>query len=121
MKTGLAVLAAVLLSVPSLMAEPTAQPSASLAKKLDSIIIPHVEFYTANINDTVRDIANYSRHSDPAKKGVEIILLDRGNQVEISIDKRNISVHNVLKRVAEITGARLEYEGQKVILGRPVS
>lgn len=94
----------------------TGQQATALAKKLDAIIIPAIEFNQTHINDVVMFLTAVSKQHDPAKVGVSIILMDRESQAEISLNLSNVSLHRVLKLVAEKAGLLLDLEGQSVIL-----
>lgn len=98
---------------------PTDKPGATLEKRLKSIIIPSIEFYGANINDVVSDISRAAKDHDKAKQGVHIVLLDRDNQADINIERKKISLYDVLKLVSKATGIPLAFQGQTIILAKP--
>lgn len=119
MRTAVMTICVMLAGVLCLAEGTTDQQATALAKKLDSIIIPEIELNEANINDVVPYLAAASRQYDPAKVGVNIILMDKENEAGISLNLTNVSLHKALKLVAEKANLSLDLEGQAVVLRKP--
>ncbi len=112
MKTAIAVLSVIFAGGLSCLAESTpARPSsASLSQKLDSIIIPQIQFHDANINDVIQYLAGQGKLLDPDRKGVNIVLMDKENKSRVYMSVRNITLHKALKSLATMADLSLEIE-----------
>ena len=122
MKTAIAVLSVIFAGGLSCLAESTpARPSsASLSQKLDSIIIPQVEFHDANVNDVIQYLAAQGKLRDPDRKGVNIVLMDKENKSRIYMSVRNISLYKALKSIATMADLSLEIEeGRTNVMLKP--
>ncbi len=122
MKTAIAVLSVIFAGGLSCLAESTpARPSsASLSQKLDSIIIPQVEFHDANVNDVIQYLAAQGKLRDPDRKGVNIVLMDKENKSRIYMSVRNISLYKALKSLATMADLSLEIEeGRTNVMLKP--
>ena len=122
MKTAIAVLSVIFAGGLSCLAEsvPTRHSSASLSQKLDSIIIPQVEFHDANINTVIQYLTAQGKLRDPDRKGVNIVLMDKENKSRIYMSVRNISLHKALKSLATMADLSLEIEeGRTSVMLKP--
>jgi len=118
MKTAIAALCVMLMGGLSCLAE---RPSgASLSQKLDSIIIPQIQFYDANINDVIQYLAGQGKLRDPDRKGVNIVLMDKENKSRIYMSVRNISLRKALISLATMADLSLEIEeGRTSVMLKP--
>jgi hypothetical protein len=121
MKTAIVTLCAVFIGVLACFAESTPdQQNTALSKKLDSIVIPHVEFTNANLNTIVRYLNDVGKENDPDKTGVNIVLMDKENKSKITLPLiKKVSLHKVLKLVTEMAGLSLDIKAGIVILRKP--
>jgi type II secretory pathway component GspD/PulD (secretin) len=98
-------------------AQDSSNPKTSaMAKKLDSIIIPTVEFRAANVADVVEFIAKVAKENDAEKAGVNIVLMDQANTSKVTIILEKVPLHTMLKLVAEQTGLSLGNEDDAIVL-----
>ena len=112
MKTAIATLCVMLMGGLSCLAEstPARHSGASLSQKLDSIIIPQIQFHDANINDVIQYLAGQGKLRDPDRKGVNIVLMDKENKSRIYMSVRNISLRKALISLATMADLSLEIE-----------
>ena len=88
----------------------------TITQKLDSIIIPKVSFQKAEVGQVVEFLQQISKKYDPAKKGVNIDLIDVNNQSKITLDMRKASLHKILKHVGEMANLSVDVEADGVAL-----
>ena len=122
MKTAIAVLSVIFAGGLSCLAEsaPTRHSGASLSQKLDSIIIPQIQFHDANINDVIQYLAAQGKLRDPDRKGVNIVLMDKGNKSRVYMSVRNISLRKALISLATMADLSLEIEeGRTSVMLKP--
>ena len=122
MKTAIAVLSVIFAGGLSCLAESTpARPSsASLSQKLDSIIIPQIQFHDASINTVIQYLAAQGKLRDPDRKGVNIVLMDKENKSRVYMSVRNISLYKALISLATMTDLSLEIEeGRTSVMLKP--
>ena len=118
MKTAIAALCVMLMGGLSCLAERPS--SASLSQKLDSIIIPQIQFHDANINDVIQYLASQGKLRDPDRKGVNIVLMDKENKSRVYMSVRNITLRKALISLATMTDLSLEIEeGRKSVILNP--
>ena len=115
MKTAIAVLSVIFAGGLSCLAESTpARPSsASLSQKLDSIIIPQIQFHDASINTVIQYLSAQGKLRDPDRKGVNIVLMDKENKSRIYMSVRNISLRKALISLATMADLSLEIEERR--------
>ena len=91
--------------------------------KLESINLPKVEFVDTPIEDAVGFLQMRSREldaaeSDPARKGVNIVLADgKIREARLNLKLTNAPLSVVLKYVAELAGGGLRVEAAAVVIG----
>lgn len=119
MKTAILALCAMFVGATCLAEGAMDAPAAALAKRLDSILIPTIEFRDANIGDVVEFLAKASKLNDPDKTGVNIVLMDKDNEATITMTVERVSLHKALQLVAEMAGLSLDLEDQVVLLRKP--
>ena len=93
----------------------TAAAVPSLQNKLDSLILPRVDFRDATLVDAVRFLREKSRELDaasaPDQRGVNIVLKTDGqkaDQIKLTMSLQNVPLRAALQYVASLAG--LEYE-----------
>lgn len=102
------------------LAQANADPKvAALTKKLDSIIIPNVQFVQADVAEVVQLLQSASKSNDVDKLGVKITLKDPENQAKVNLTLEKTSLHNILKRVGEMTGLAVDVGDDGVVLQKP--
>ena len=122
MKSAIATLCVMLMGGLSCLAEstPARHSGASLSQKLDSIIIPQIQFHDANINDVIQYLAGQGKLRDPDRKGVNIVLMDKENKSRIYMSVRNISLRKALISLATMADLSLEIEeGRTSVMLKP--
>ena len=93
------------------------QGVAPLVAKCRSIVIPQVAFREAALKDVVQFLVEQSRHLDPAKEGVNIVLdLQETKQAAITLELRNIPLSDALRYVTQVCGLRMKYEPLAVVI-----
>jgi len=91
-----------------------------LSQKLDSIIIPQIQFHDANINDVIQYLAGQGKLLDPDRKGVNIVLMDKENKSRIYMSVRNITLRKALISLATMADLSLEIEeGRTSVMLKP--
>ncbi|NIP92274.1 MAG: hypothetical protein GWO24_01885 [Akkermansiaceae bacterium] len=86
-------------------------------RRASGMQMPKVEFESTELSEIVNDITAASRHLDPKKKGLNIILghgVDPTTPVTLSL--RNVPVSTVLKYVAEFARLKLRADGSAIVL-----
>ncbi len=118
MKTAIAVLSVIFAGGLSCLAE---RPSgASLSQKLDSIIIPQIQFHDASINTVIQYLSAQGKLRDPDRKGVNIVLMDKENKSRIYMSVRNITLRKALISLATMADLSLEIEeGRTSVMLKP--
>jgi len=122
MKTVIAALCVILAGGLSCLAEsaPARPSSASLSQKLDSIIIPQVQFHDANIDAVIQYLTAQGKLRDPDRKGVNIVLMDKENKSRVYMSVRNISLRKALISLAAMADLSLEIEeGRTSVMLKP--
>ena len=122
MKTAIAALCVMLMGGLSCLAEstPARHSGASLSQKLDSIIIPQIQFHDASINTVIQYLAAQGKLRDPDRKGVNIVLMDKENKSRVYMSVRNISLYKALISLATMTDLSLEIEeGRTSVMLKP--
>ena len=122
MKTVIAALCVIFAGGLSCLAEnaPARPSGASLSQKLDSIIIPQVQFHDANINDVIQYLTAQGKLRDPDRKGVNIVLMDKENKSRVYMSVRNISLRKALISLATMADLSLEIEeGRTSVMLKP--
>ena len=122
MKTAIIALCVMLMVGMSCLAEstPARHSGASLSQKLDSIIIPQVQFHDANIDAVIQYLAAQGKLRDPDRKGVNIVLMDKENKSRVYMSVRNISLRKALISLATMADLSLEIEeGRTSVMLKP--
>ncbi|MBM4154357.1 MAG: hypothetical protein FJ221_04940 [Lentisphaerae bacterium] len=97
-----------------------AASAATVQEKLETIVFPSVEFRQAALPDVLEYLRQASRREDPGKTGVEIVARDLPEGLVITLNLRRVRLGDVLRYVAEISGAVMVVDGDRVVL-RPGS
>ena len=93
-----------------------AAPAATVQEKLESIVLPAVEFRQAAIPDVVEFLRQASRKEDPGKTGVDIVARDLLDGMLITLNLRKVKLGDVLRYVAEVGGGVMVVDGDRVVL-----
>jgi hypothetical protein len=91
----------------------------TLTTKLQTIILPSVEFRDATLVEAVEFIRAKSREHDPDKKGVNILIKGDGT-AKITLSLKNVPVSEALRYCAELSDHKLTSDAQSFLL-TPVS
>lgn len=106
--------------VPSSSAEPIRRSTNFLlAQKLNSIIIPQVDFEEASIEDAVTFLANKTRELDPERNGVSILMKNASvasTSKPISLRLSNIPAGELLRYITNIAGVKYKVEEYTVYI-----
>ncbi|MEI6891570.1 MAG: hypothetical protein V5783_05290 [Pontiella sp.] len=91
----------------------------ALSARLQSIIIPSLDFRDANIKDVVLFLAETCRRQDPTKQGVNILLLGMGDsmvaeQNNITISIRDMSLYEALQYIVEMASLKFDVQPRAV-------
>ncbi|WP_245846555.1 Amuc_1098 family type IV pilus outer membrane protein [Prosthecobacter debontii] len=100
-----------------------AEPTVYLTRKMQSIIFPQVQFAGASIEEAVEFLRVKSRdldltETDPAKKGVNIILKagDTASTATISLDLKDVPMVEALRYVTELAQMKYKVEPFAVMI-----
>jgi len=118
MKTWTAAALVVLLGTACFAQDNSDSKTLALTKKLDSIIVPAVDFHEAGLSDAVNFLRQAAKENDSDKAGVNIVLMDRENKATVTIQLDKVSLHKILKLVAEMAGLSVDVEEDTVVLRR---
>lgn len=98
-----------------------------MAKKLDSIMIPKIEFEETSIKNAVDYLIAQSREADPTRAGVNILLvLDREKRdgetapapaITLNLNLRDVSLRQAIRFVAEVAHLDYKVEADAVLIG----
>lgn len=99
-------------------------PSALLKKKLNTLIIPSVEFKDASLREAIYILKKKSaevdtNEPDPTHRGVNICLqLDEGvaNDTRITLSLRNVSLAEVIRHVTNLAGLKMVVDNYAVAM-----
>jgi hypothetical protein len=95
-------------------------PNAAIYKRINSIIIPKIEFENAPYKEVVDFLINESKKADPEKRGVSITLKDFSNEVLlgklVTLKMENAPLLTSIKYLTTITGTRYRIEPTAVVL-----
>ena len=116
MKTVVATVCAILMGAACFAQDSSNPKMSALTKKLDSIIIPVVDFREANVADAVQFLTAAAKEQDSDKAGVNIVLMDKENKSKVTITLQKVSLHKALKLVAEMAGLSVDVEDDAVVL-----
>ncbi len=104
--------------------EPDSAPKEpGLTKKLQSIVLPQVQFSGATLEEAIEFFRVKSRALDTSepevsKRGVNIVLKDNFGGT-ISLDLKNVPLMEALKYTTSLAGLDYQIEGNAVILHKP--
>ena len=109
-------------SAPASEASP--RPRDTLMRKLNSIIIPTVQFKDATIGEAIEHLRAKSRELDTSPdragvKGVDIILRGVGNEPlkpVIGLDLKDVPLAEALRYVTELAGMKFKVEDEAVLV-----
>jgi hypothetical protein len=93
------------------------------ANKLDTIIIPRLEFRVVKLAEAIEFLSKRIRDLDPEKKGVSLELAWRPEveQPPITISLANIPAWEALKYVTNLSGAKFRFESEDRIVIEPLN
>lgn len=99
------------------------EPTVYLTKKMQQIVFPSVQFAGATIDEAIEFLRVKSRdldafETDPAKKGVNIILKAGETPVsaQISLDLKDVPMVEALRYVTELAGMKYKVEPFAVLV-----
>ncbi len=99
------------------------EPTVYLTRKMQELIFPQVQFQGASIEEAVEFLRVKSRdidvaETDPAKKGVNIILKagDTPITASISLDLKDVPMVEALRYVTELAGMKYKVEPFAVLI-----
>ncbi len=95
-----------------------------IEKKLNSIIVPSIEFIETPLSAALEFLVHRSAEldvatTDPTRKGVNVILSGGGvasDETQISLKLTNVSLADAFRYTAELAGLELRVEAHAVIL-----
>lgn len=93
-------------------------PSAPLRRKLDSILIPRVNFKDALVESALDFLRDETRRLDPAQRGVSFVvnLPEHIRQRRVTLDLIDIPAADLLEYLAELGGFRYRVERSAVVV-----
>ncbi|MDZ4286918.1 MAG: type II and III secretion system protein, partial [Prosthecobacter sp.] len=99
------------------------EPTVYLTKKMQEIVFPQVQFAGASIEEAIEFLRVKSRdldtfETDPAKKGVNIILKagEAPVSAQISLDLKDVPMVEALRYVTELAGMKYKVEPFAVLV-----
>jgi len=91
----------------------------ALARKLDAIVVPEVDFRQASLPDIVQFLAEQAQKHDAGKSGLNIALTSGGSTSLVTLRGSNMSLQEVLRAVADAAALSLDLEDDTVVLRKP--
>ena len=96
-------------------------PRDQLVQKMETIIIPKIEFTEVPLPEALNFLSAEARKHDPQKMGVNIVLLTREKTPpKITLNIRNLSLGSSLGFVTELTGYVYEVREQAIVVRKPI-
>jgi hypothetical protein len=96
-------------------------PREQFIQKMQTIIIPKIEFAEVPLPDALNFLSAEARKRDPKKVGVNIVLLTREESPpKITLNVRNLSLNSSLGFVTEMAGYVYEVREQVIVVRKPV-
>ena len=93
-----------------------------MIKKLNSIIIDHVNFEDASIQDVVALLNKKSTELDPEKKGANIILkLDPKETLSLTMEMEDVPLFSIIKYITKSAGLRYQISDNAVLISKKES
>lgn len=94
---------------------------AAMAARLQSIMIPSLDFRDANIKDVVLFLTETCRRQDPTKQGVNILLMGMedsmaAEQNNITISIRDMSLFEALQYIVEMASLKFDVQTKAVAI-----
>ncbi|MDF7823215.1 hypothetical protein P4B35_04270 [Pontiellaceae bacterium B12227] len=91
----------------------------AMTARLQSIMIPSLDFRDANIKDVVLFLTETCRRQDPTKQGVNILLLGMddsmaADQNNITISIRDMSLYEALQYIVEMASLKFDVQAKAV-------
>lgn len=93
-----------------------------LAAKLDSLVIPRVEFEEATVAQVVTFLKKRSQELDPAKEGVNIMLVERSGATDkiadriVTMNMTNVPLGELLRYVCMATSLQYRVDDYAVVI-----
>lgn len=96
----------------------TAPVSGTAMQRAEKIIIPTVQFSGASVKDAIEFLRVKSRASDPAGKGINIILTPdaASSTASLTLDLKDVPLSEALRYTAELCNLKLTADGDAIIL-----
>ena len=85
-----------------------------MRKKLDSIIIPKINFQMVTVGEAAQFLQHVSKKYDPERKGVKINLIDVNSPSKVTLRINKLSLHKTLELIGEIAGLSVDVEADGV-------
>lgn len=96
-------------------------PRDQLVQKMQTIIIPKIEFTEVPLPEALNFLSAEARKHDPQKMGVNIVLLTREKTPpKITLNIRNLSLGSSLGFVTELAGYVYEVREQAIVVSKPI-
>lgn len=96
-------------------------PREQLVQKMQTIIIPKIEFTEVPLPEALNFLSFEARKHDPRKMGVNIVLLTREKSPpKITLNVRNLSLGSSLGFVTESAGYVYEVREQAIVVRKPI-
>ena len=86
----------------------------AMRKKLDSIIIPKINFQMVTVGEAAQFLQHVSKKYDPERKGVKINLIDVNSPSKVTLRINKLSLHKTLELIGEIAGLSVDVEADGV-------
>lgn len=96
-------------------------PSAELKRKLDSIILPEVEFREAAITDVVAFLRQESKKYTKDKTEINFVLMaPAGKAPTVTMSLKKIPLMEVLRYITVVTGLQYQVDPHAVVISPPL-
>lgn len=97
--------------------ESTQEGKAKIYEKLQSIIIPEVDFGGVNVNSILIQLKRRSKELDPEKIGVNIVFSSFETNPEVSLQFSNIPLGEVIRYLCQYAKLKYKVEENSVLVG----
>jgi general secretion pathway protein D len=85
----------------------------------DSTILPVVELQDATLADSLDFIRLKSREFNPDHRETSITVKPGAPDLPISLSLKQVSIHNTLRYIAELSGLKLSFDDGGYVLSPP--
>lgn len=85
-------------------------PAAEMRRRLDAIVMPHIELRATTLGDAVEYLRQESRRLDPAQRGANILIAPTAARTPMTMTLSRIPLLTALRYLAAQAGLKIRIE-----------